>query len=136
MGNLDSLRDWGHARDFVEMQWLMLQQEAPEDFVISTGNQCSVRDFIIMAAKELGLTLSFEGKGTQEIGLVTKIANEGSFIKPGDVIIRVDQSIFVLRKSKLYWEIPLRQESYWVGNRRRPSQKCARKWFLLTLTGC
>ena len=66
MGNLDALRDWGHAKDYVRMQWLMLQQDRPEDFVIATGVQYSVRQFIDMAAKELGVTLRFEGEGVNE----------------------------------------------------------------------
>ncbi|WP_394690969.1 GDP-mannose 4,6-dehydratase [Hoeflea sp.] len=68
LGNLDALRDWGHARDYVEMQWLMLQQEEPEDFVIATGVQYSVRDFVLAAAEALGMTITFEGKGVDEVG--------------------------------------------------------------------
>ncbi len=70
MGNLDALRDWGHAKDYVEMQWMMLQQDSPEDFVIATGLQYSVRDFIKMAAIELGIEIEFEGEGVTEIGIV------------------------------------------------------------------
>ncbi len=69
LGNLSALRDWGHARDYVEMQWLMLQQDAPEDYVIATGRQYSVRDFVTMAAAELGITLRFEGEGAEEKGI-------------------------------------------------------------------
>lgn len=76
MGNLDAHRDWGHARDYVIMQWMMLQQESPEDFVISTGVQFSVRDFILWSAKELGLTILFEGEGINELGVVTKIEGD------------------------------------------------------------
>ncbi len=68
LGNLDARRDWGHAKDYVEVQWLMLQQEEPEDYVISTGSQCSVRDFVNAAAKELGIDVRWEGKGTEEKG--------------------------------------------------------------------
>ena len=64
MGNIDSLRDWGHAKDYVRMQWMMLQQDAPEDFVIATGVQYSVREFIRMVGRELGLTIEFKGSGT------------------------------------------------------------------------
>jgi len=85
IGNLDALRDWGHARDYVEMQWLMLQQEAPDDFVIATGEQHSVRDFISRAAKELGLTIQWVGKGVDERGL--NMANA----KP---IVAVDPTYF------------------------------------------
>ena len=72
MGNIDALRDWGHARDYVRMQWMMLQQDYPEDFVIATGVQYSVRDFILWSAKELGLTIEFEGQGLNELGVITK----------------------------------------------------------------
>ena len=73
LGNLSALRDWGHARDFVEMQWLMLQQEKPDDFVIATGEQYSVRQFVERAAAELGITLRFEGEGETEIGIVSRV---------------------------------------------------------------
>ena len=95
IGNLDSLRDWGHAKDYVEMQWLMLQQKVPEDFVIATGNQYSVRQFIIWSAKELGIDIRFEGKGKKEIGIIEKIkTNSETNLKEGDVIIRVDPRYF------------------------------------------
>ncbi|WP_140410051.1 GDP-mannose 4,6-dehydratase, partial [Escherichia coli] len=70
LGNMDSLRDWGHARDYVRMQWMMLQQEQPEDFVIATGKQISVREFVRMSAKEVGLELEFTGTGIDEIATV------------------------------------------------------------------
>ena len=73
MGNIDSLRDWGHAKDYVRMQWMMLQQEEPEDFVIATGVQYSVRDFISWTAAELGLELEFEGDGTDEVARVPRL---------------------------------------------------------------
>jgi GDPmannose 4,6-dehydratase len=95
MGNLDALRDWGHARDYVRMQWLMLQQEKPEDFFIATGAQCSVRDFIRMAAAELGLTLRFEGKGLREKRIVTRIeGDKAPAVKVGDAIVTVDSRYF------------------------------------------
>lgn len=95
MGNLDASRDWGHARDYVEMQWLMLQQEKAEDFVISTGQQHKVRDFIVWSAKELGFTLEFEGTGTSEIGFVKDISREKQpKVAIGDIIVRVDQRYF------------------------------------------
>ncbi len=91
MGNMDSLRDWGHAKDYVRMQWLMLQQEKPEDFVIATGIQYSVRDFIRWAALELGVTLRFEGSGVDETGIVDSITGDKApALNVGDVIIRVD----------------------------------------------
>jgi GDPmannose 4,6-dehydratase len=91
MGNIDALRDWGHASDYVRMQWLMLQQEKPEDFVIATGIQLSVREFIVRSARELGITLRFVGDGEAEVGIVVKIEGEKApAIKVGDLILRVD----------------------------------------------
>ena len=95
LGNMDSKRDWGHARDFVRMQWLMLQQDQPEDFVIGTGVQFSVRDFVCMSADELGLTLRFEGNGVEECAIVEKIeADNAPALKIGDVVVRVDPRYF------------------------------------------
>jgi GDPmannose 4,6-dehydratase len=94
LGNLDALRDWGHAKDFVEMQWLMLQQEQPEDFVIATGEQYSVRDFVSWSAKELGLTIEFQGSGLDEVGVIKHIEGDHKSLKVGDVIIRVDEKYF------------------------------------------
>jgi GDPmannose 4,6-dehydratase len=93
LGNMDSLRDWGHARDYVEMQWLMLQQEQPEDFVIATGIQYSVRDFVNAAAAELGLSLKWSGSG---LGETAAIVNYGQHTgaRPGQVIVRVDPRYF------------------------------------------
>ena len=91
LGNLSALRDWGHTKDYVRMQWMMLQQEMPEDYVIATGVQCSVRDFIQKAAKQLGISLSFEGEGDQEIGVVSGVhPDRAPALKLGDVIVRVD----------------------------------------------
>lgn len=90
LGNLSALRDWGHARDYVEMQWLMLQQEQAEDFVIATGVQFSVRQFIQFAAAELGVTLVFTGDGENELGTVESVVGDKARCKPGDVIVRVD----------------------------------------------
>ena len=95
MGNMDSLRDWGHAKDYVRMQWMMLQQEQADDFVIATGKQISVREFVRMSAQELGLTLEFSGKGEKEVGVVVR--NDGSdtaSIKVGDTIVKVDSFYF------------------------------------------
>ncbi len=95
LGNLDALRDWGHAKDYVRMQWMMLQQKKPEDFVIATGHQHSVRDFVRMSAKELGLTLRFEGEGITERGIVEHVEGpHAPAVKPGDIIIRVDRRFF------------------------------------------
>jgi GDPmannose 4,6-dehydratase len=90
LGNLDAKRDWGHAKDYVEMQWLMLQQEQPEDFVIATGVQYSVRDFVERAAQVLGITLQWQGEATQEIGRVTKINNPEIKLQNDKIIVRVD----------------------------------------------
>ncbi|MGH6646012.1 GDP-mannose 4,6-dehydratase, partial [Aquabacterium sp.] len=94
LGNMSALRDWGHARDYVEMQWLMLQQEVAEDFVIATGVQYSVRQFVEFSAKELGITLAFEGEAEDEVGKVVAVeAVNGQMLaqcKVGDVVVRVD----------------------------------------------
>jgi GDPmannose 4,6-dehydratase len=90
LGNLSALRDWGHAKDYVEMQWLMLQQDQPEDFVIATGIQYSVRQFVEAAATALGITLRFEGAGDQEIAVVAGIEGDKAKCKIGDIIVRVD----------------------------------------------
>ncbi|MFO1407128.1 MAG: GDP-mannose 4,6-dehydratase [Steroidobacteraceae bacterium] len=95
MGNIDALRDWGHARDYVRMQWLMLQQARPDDYVIATGEQHSVRDFVKWAAEELGITLDFVGKGLSETGIVRRVVgNDAPAVKPGDVIVRIDPRYF------------------------------------------
>jgi len=130
LGNLNALRDWGHARDYVEMMWLMLQQEKPEDFVIATGVQYSVRDFVNAAAGELGITLRWEGDGVDEVGIVETVTSDKSGVmskdynplplaphpKPGDIIVRVDPRYFrptevetllgdpIKAKQKLGWE--------------------------------
>jgi GDPmannose 4,6-dehydratase len=95
MGNLDALRDWGHAKDYVRMQWMMLQQETPDDFVIATGVQYSVRQFIEWSAAELGVTLKFEGHGIDESAIVTSIiGDKAPALKVGDVIVRIDPRYF------------------------------------------
>jgi GDPmannose 4,6-dehydratase len=91
MGNIDALRDWGHAKDYVRMQWLMLQQDHPDDFVIATGVQFSVREFIIRSARQLGITMRFEGKAEEEKGIVAAIdGDQAPGLKVGDVIVQVD----------------------------------------------
>lgn len=95
MGNIDALRDWGHAKDYVRMQWLMLQQAQPEDFVIATGVQYSVRQFIQWSAAELGIKLQFEGQGVNEQGIVESITGDkASALKVGDVLVRIDPRYF------------------------------------------
>jgi GDPmannose 4,6-dehydratase len=95
VGNIDALRDWGHAKDYVRMQWLMLQQEAPEDFVIATGVQYSVRDYITKSAKSLGISICFEGEGVNERGVVSAIdGDHAPALKVGDVIVKIDPRYF------------------------------------------
>jgi GDPmannose 4,6-dehydratase len=95
LGNMDALRDWGHAKDYVRMQWMMLQQEQPEDFVIATGKQISVREFVRMSAKNLGIELEFSGQGTEEIATVSTITGaQAPGVKLGDVIVKVDARYF------------------------------------------
>ena len=117
MGNIDSLRDWGHAKDYVRMQWMMLQQDVPDDFVIATGVQYSVRQFITWSAAELGITLRFEGKGIDERAIVDSVDGDNApAVKPGDVVMRIDPQYFrpaevetllgspAKAKEKLGWE--------------------------------
>ena len=98
LGNLGALRDWGHARDYVQMQWLMLQQESAEDYVIATGQQHSVREFVERSAAELGITLEFRGHGVDELGVVSAVHPTAGELraqcKPGDVVVRVDPRYF------------------------------------------
>jgi GDPmannose 4,6-dehydratase len=95
MGNIDALRDWGHAKDFVRMQWMMLQQEHPEDYVIATGVQYSVRQFIEWSASELGISLRFEGEGVNEKAIVVKIlGDKAPALKVGDVVMQIDPRYF------------------------------------------
>ena len=95
MGNMDALRDWGHAKDYVRMQWMMLQQDQPDDFVIATGVQYSVRQFIEWSAAELGITLRFDGTGVDERAVVAAVAGEKApAVKVGDVLVRVDPRYF------------------------------------------
>lgn len=95
MGNVGAMRDWGHAKDYVHMQWLMLQQDEPDDFVIATGVQYSVRDFIQWAGSELGLTIEFRGSGLAEIGIVAAISGDmAPAVKVGDTVLRIDPRYF------------------------------------------
>ena len=117
MGNIDSLRDWGHAKDYVRMQWLMLQQDQADDFVIATGKQVSVREFITRSAAQLGVTLRFEGQGVDEVGVVAAITGDKApALAVGDVIVKIDPRYFrpaevetllgdpTKAKEKLGWE--------------------------------
>jgi GDPmannose 4,6-dehydratase len=117
MGNIDALRDWGHAKDYVRMQWMMLQQDMAEDFVIATGVQYSVRQFITWSAAELGISLRFEGTGVDEYAVVDSVIGEDApAVSPGDVVMRIDPQYFrpaevetllgspAKAKKKLGWE--------------------------------
>jgi GDPmannose 4,6-dehydratase len=94
LGNLSALRDWGHAKDYAQAQWLMLQQDRPEDYVIATGVQHSVRQFVQFAAHELGITVEFDGEGVNEIGRVVNVEGGLAKVRRGDVIVRVDSRYF------------------------------------------
>lgn len=94
LGNLDAKRDWGHARDYVEAMWLMLQQDKPEDFVIASGTTTSVRDFVKMAFKEIGVSIIFKGSGLEEIGIVDKCTNPDFQITLGKVLIKIDPNYY------------------------------------------
>ena len=117
LGNMDALRDWGHAKDYVRMQWMMLQQEEPIDFVIATGQQISVREFVTMSAEEAGFKIAFSGEGIKEIGTVVDILDREKCpkVKVGDVVVRVAERYYrpaevetllgdaTLAKEKLGW---------------------------------
>lgn len=95
LGNMDALRDWGHAKDYVRMQWMMLQQDTPEDFVIATGKQISVREFVRISAENAGITVEFTGEGVDEIATITAITGDNApGVKVGDVIVKVDPRYF------------------------------------------
>ncbi|AFO93613.1 GDP-mannose 4,6-dehydratase (plasmid) [Phaeobacter inhibens] len=143
MGNIDALRDWGHAKDYVRMQWMMLQQEAPEDFVIATGKQYSVRQFITWSAQELGLSLAFSGEGVEEIATVTAIEGDmAPALKVGDVVLRIDPRYFrpaevetllgdpSKAKEKLGWEPEITTEEM-CAEMVREDLKTARRHALL-----
>ncbi|MEO9590421.1 GDP-mannose 4,6-dehydratase [Rhodopirellula bahusiensis] len=124
LGNMDALRDWGHAKDYVRMQWMMLQQEQPDDFVIATGQQISVREFVRLAAIRAGLQIEFSGEGVDEIATVTEVTDSelAPGVQPGQVIVRVSPRYFrpaevetllgdpSKAKSKLGWEPELTLE--------------------------
>jgi GDPmannose 4,6-dehydratase len=95
LGNMDALRDWGHAKDYVRMQWMMLQQDVADDFVIATGKQISVREFVRLSAKELGVELTFTGEGLDEVATVALISGDNAHaLQVGDVVVRVDPRYF------------------------------------------
>ncbi len=95
LGNMDALRDWGHAKDYVRMQWMMLQQDQPDDFVIATGKQISVREFVTMSAANAGIKLAYTGEGVEEVATITEVdAAVAPGVSVGDVIVRVDPRYF------------------------------------------
>ena len=112
IGNLNAKRDWGHAKDYVKMMWLILQHKEPEDWVIATGKTTSVRDFIIMAFKHVGVELGFRGSGIDEIGFIKKSNDPKYPIEVGKEVINVDPNYLDLQKS-IYWLVMLpRQKKY------------------------
>ena len=93
--NLDSTRDWGHAKDYVEMQWMILQQEKPDDFVIASGKEMTVRKFVEKALENFGVNINWEGEGINEYGVIANIKNESAFnVKKNDIIVRVSEKYF------------------------------------------
>ena len=94
LGNLDAQRDWGHAKDYVEAMWLMLQQEQPEDFVIATGTTTTVRDFVRMAFEECGISLAFSGTNELEEGTVVACSHPSYQLTPGQVVVKVDPNYY------------------------------------------
>ncbi|CAD6511110.1 GDP-mannose 4,6-dehydratase [Paraburkholderia hiiakae] len=146
LGNLSAMRDWGHARDYVDMQWRMLQQEKPEDFVIATGVQYSVRDFVRAAAAELGITVRFEGNGVEEVGIVDHVDSREMRLEAGQVILRVDPRYFrpaevetllgdaSKAQEKLGWK-PATSFHALVKEMVRADYQAARRDALVTLAG-
>ena len=129
LGNMNALRDWGHARDYVKMQWLMLQQERPEDFVIASGEQISVRDFVQMAASELGIH-DFSGSGVDEIGVVDNIEGDIAIenVKVGDVLVKIDPRYFRPTEVNTLWVALSEQGKSLAGNPKFRSKRCVLKW--------
>ena len=95
LGNLDATRDWGHAKDYVEMQWMILQQDKPDDFVIASGNEMTVREFVERALETVGITINWKGSGLNEVAVITNIINENDYkIRKNDIIVRIDKKYF------------------------------------------
>ena len=128
MGNLNALRDWGHAKDY-EMQWLMLQQKSPEDYVISSGEQHSVREFIQWSCEELGIEIGFKGEGENEEGYVKKITSEISTpLKSGDTIIKVDPRYFRPAEVNSLLGDSSKAKKTLDGNLKLLPDKCVQIW--------
>ena len=95
LGNLNAYRDWGHAKDYVEMQWLMLQQDKPDDYVIASGNQSSVKEFVEKSSDRLGIKIEWKGNGLEEVGIISNMdQNVDTTLKNGDTIIKIDKKYF------------------------------------------
>ena len=94
MGNIDALRDWGHAKDYVRMMWMILQADKPEDWVIATGETTTVRDFIKLVFRYVGVEVEFKGKGVSEVGIVSKVSNNSYEFKIGQLVVSVDSKYF------------------------------------------
>ena len=134
MGNINALRDWGHAKDYVRMQWMMLQQDKPDDFVIATGVQYSVRQFIEWAAEDLGVKLTFEGVGLDEVAIVESIdGDDAPSLKVGDIVCRIDPNITGRQKLRRSWVTHLKLRMFLVGSRLSLCEKCVLKWLLSDL---
>lgn len=144
MGNLDALRDWGHAKDYVRMQWMMLQQGEPEDYVIATGSQISVREFISMSAKNIGVEIDFKGRGLNEVGIVASVDRAKSpALNVGDKIIDVDPKYFrpaevetllgdpTKAKTKLGWEPEISVEQMCAEMMEHDMKQARRKKLLV-----
>lgn len=131
MGNLDALRDWGHAKDYVRMQWMMLQCDTPEDFVIATGKQYSVREFITWAAEDLGIELEFRGSGIDEIAVVASVSGDKApALSPVMSSCGSTRAISAPPRSRRCWATRPRHVSAWAGSRRSRQGKCVLKWWL------
>ena len=148
LGNMDALRDWGHAKDYVRMQWMMLQQEVAEDFVIATGQQITVREFVRMSAEEAGIHIEFRGEGVEETAVVVEIVDheKAPEVSVGDVIVKVDPRYFrpaevetllgdpSKAKEKLGWECEITVEEMCAEMVASDLEK-ARRHALLKLHG-
>ena len=134
MGNIDAKRDWGHARDFVEMQWMMLQCDQPEDFVIATGQQYSVRQFIIWSAQALGIELEFKDRGVNEVGVVARVTGEAEeFVSVGQEILRIDPKYFRPAEVETLLGDPskAKEKLGWIYRMKfHPESQLPYRWFL------